>query len=401
MKLIISLVLCRESRKKLPHFEKLFIVILILGFLFLASCTFPALGAPTNPSIDPVLTDAARTIEVRLTSEAGSSQPTATLGWAEYSPTPLLDETPAPPADTVIPEQTSPPTAETPCEDKAHFVSDVNYPDSTEIEAGVEFTKTWRLQNTGTCTWNTDYTIVFERGDAMEGPASAPLTTEPVLPQGEVEVSVALKSPDAPGTYQGYWRLRNQAGLKFGTGENGEKDFWVKITTGTTSGIAYDFIAQASKAAWVSSGGDGQVTLNFGGADGDPNGVAKLKQDIKLENRADAGRTLITHPKHVDHGSIYGTFPEYTVKDSDHFKSKLGFLEDCGEGDVLFQLWYQEEQVQNKLAEWSDSCDGNLVFVDTDLSSIVGKTVQFVLVVSANGSSMDDMAIWGSTRIER
>jgi hypothetical protein len=354
----------------MPQLQKHSCVILILGFLFLTACSFPALMAPTEPSIDPVLTDAARTIEARLTSEAGGSQPTATLGWAEYSPTPPLDETPAPPADTANPEETTPPTAEDPCEDKAHFVNDVNYPDGTEVEAGVEFTKTWRLQNTGTCTWNTDYAIVFERGDAMEGPPSAPLTAEPVPPQGEVEVSVVLKSPDAPDTYQGYWRLRNQAGLKFGTGENGDKDFWVKITVGTTSGIAYDFIAQASKATWVSSGGDGQVTLNFGGADGDPNGVAKLKQDIKLENRAEAGRTLITHPKHVDHGSIYGTFPEYMVQNGDHFKSKLGFLEDCGQGDVLF------------------------------LSNLEGKKVQFVLVVSANGSPVDDMAIWGSTRIE-
>jgi hypothetical protein len=387
--------------KEMPPTHKKTNRILILSFFCLAACSFPALGAPTEPSIDPVLTDAARTIEARLTSEAGGSQPTATLGWAEYSPTPLLNETPVPPDTTVIPEETIPPTTESSCEDRAHFVSDVSYPDGTEVEAGIEFTKTWRLQNTGTCTWTSDYAIVFERGDSMEGSPSAPLTEDPVLPQGEVDVSVVLKSPDATGTYQGYWQLRDKGGLKFGTGENGEKDFWVKITIGEPSGIAYDFIAQASKAVWVSSGGEGQATLNFGGADGDPNGVAKLKQDIKLENNSKAGVTLITHPKHVDHGSIYGTFPEYAVQNGDHFKSKLGFLDDCGEGDVLFQLWYQVDQVQNKLAEWSDSCDGSLVIVDTDLSNIVGEKVQFVLVVSANGSPVDDLAIWGSTRIER
>ena len=136
----------------MPQSKIFSLVILIMGFLVLTACSFPALGAPKEPSIDPVLTDAARTIEARLTSEAGGSQPTATLGWAEYSPTPPLDETPAPPVDTAIPEVTSPPTAENLCEDSAHFVSDVNYPDGTKVEAGVEFTKTWRLQNTGTCT---------------------------------------------------------------------------------------------------------------------------------------------------------------------------------------------------------------------------------------------------------
>jgi hypothetical protein len=312
-----------------------------------------------------------------------------------------LNETPAPVPDTAIPDEATQTPTQSSCEDKAHFVTDVNYPDGTEIQAGEEFTKTWRLQNTGTCTWNDGYAVVFERGDALGGPASKSLTNDPVPPQAEVEVSVALKAPDASGIYQGYWRLRDAAGQKFGTGEDGDKDFWVKVSVGTTSGVTYDFIAQASKATWVSGGGGGEVILNFGGDDGDPNGVAKLKQDIKLENRTEVGRTLVTHPKHVDYGSVYGTFPEYTVQSDDHFKSRLGFLEDCGEGRVVFQLWYQQGEAQTKLAEWSDSCDGSLVVVDTDLSNLVGKKVQFVLVVSADGSPVDDMAIWGSTRIER
>jgi len=57
----------------MPQSKKLSIVILIMGFLFLTACSFPALGAPTEPSIDPVLTDAARTIEARLTSEDNGS----------------------------------------------------------------------------------------------------------------------------------------------------------------------------------------------------------------------------------------------------------------------------------------------------------------------------------------
>jgi hypothetical protein len=389
------------SIKKISQTQILLIVSLVLVFLTLVGCSFPGLSGPTDPSIDPVLTDAARTIVARLTSDASEPEPSATLGWAQYSPTPPLNETPAPAPDTAIPSDTAPVPTQGSCEDKAHFITDVNYPDGTEIEAGAEFTKTWRLQNTGTCTWDPGYAVVFERGDALGGPASKALTTEPIPPQAEVEVSVTLVAPDAPGSYQGYWRLRDPAGQKFGTGESGDKDFWVKINVGTISGVAYDFIAQASKATWVSGGGGGEVMLNFGGDDGDPNGVAKLKQDIKLENNAQVGRTLVTHPKHVDHGNIYGTFPAYTVQSGDHFKSRLGFLENCGEGQVVFQLWYQQGEAQTKLAEWSDSCDRNLVVVDKDLSNLAGEKVQFVLVVSADGSPVDDLVIWGSTRIER
>ena len=48
--------------------------------------------------------------------------------------------------------------------------------------------------------------------------------------------TVELKAPDTPGTYQGYWKLRNPAGDVFGLGEKADKDFWVKINVGVESG---------------------------------------------------------------------------------------------------------------------------------------------------------------------
>ncbi|NIP41529.1 MAG: hypothetical protein GWN00_05010, partial [Aliifodinibius sp.] len=33
------------------------------------------------------------------------------------------------------------------------------------------FTKVWRLQNVGTCTWTADYDMVFISGDRMGGDA--------------------------------------------------------------------------------------------------------------------------------------------------------------------------------------------------------------------------------------
>jgi len=38
--------------------------------------------------------------------------------------------------------------------------------------------------------------------------------------------------------------------------------------------------------------------------------------------------------------------------------------------------------------------------VEVDLSDLKGKTLQFILVVKADGSSSDDWAIWNSPRIE-
>ena len=61
-----------------------------------------------------------------------------------------------------------------PCND-AFYVSET-IPDGTEFTVGESFTKTWRLENTGTCTWNTNYKLVFNEGDKMGGPSSKNLT---------------------------------------------------------------------------------------------------------------------------------------------------------------------------------------------------------------------------------
>ena len=52
---------------------------------------------------------------------------------------------------------------------------DVTIPDDTVIPAGQSFVKTWKLVNTGTCTWTTAYSATFFYGDRMGAPESVPL----------------------------------------------------------------------------------------------------------------------------------------------------------------------------------------------------------------------------------
>ncbi len=380
------------------------LVILLLALLGLNACNFPGPGAPTPPGPELIFTYAAQTVEVQLTQAASEVQPSATL---EETSIPPSGETPSPSftpeeTPTALPSNTQPqPTATPEICDRAAFVEDVTFPDNSRVDPGADFTKTWRLKNTGTCTWNSNYAVVFDHGEAMGGAASKQLTTGSVPPGETVDVSIDLKAPDTPGTYQGFWMLRNASGVLFGLGEKADKEFWVKIKVGVTSGIVYDFIAKASSANWVSSGGGSEVNITFGGADDDPNGVAKLKENIKLEDGSAAGKTLITGPKHNDDGKISGTFSEYTVQEGDHFKAKLGFLENCDGAHVIYQLWYEDPGGKQMIKEWSKSCDGHLLYVDVDLANLKAKKVKFILVVLADGSPSADLAIWGSARIER
>lgn len=143
------------------------------------------------------------------------------------TPTPTATATPEPtltptPTATATPEPS--PTEETPvledC-DEATFIADVTIPDGKELDPDTPFTKTWRLLNAGTCTWNPNYKLYFVSGDLMSGPSSQQLVTLEVPPGASIDVSVKLTSPTKPGTYLGYWGLKNADGVRFGLGPSG------------------------------------------------------------------------------------------------------------------------------------------------------------------------------------
>jgi len=322
-----------------------------------------------------------------------SNQPTFIPGGSPATATPPLNPSPT----SVTPSPTS---TQGEC-DQAGFDKDVTIPDNTILGAGEQFTKTWRLQNDGTCSWNSSYALVFDRGDAMGGPASTSLTSEIIAPGETIDVSVVLIAPESPGTYQGYWKLRNPSGQVFGLGDEKDKDFWVKIKVAPESGLTYDFNIQAKDATWVGSGGGSAVDVPFGGADDNPDGVAKLKNDFRLENDKTSGWALVTGPKKTDDGKITGVYPAYTVGDKDHFKAKLGFVQNCNGGQVVYRFSVKEGETVTQLDEWPKACDGGLIFADIDLSSFAGREVQFVLDVLADGSPVNDLVVWGSARIER
>jgi hypothetical protein len=114
---------------------------------------------------------------------------------------------------------------------------DVTVPDDTRMSPGVTFTKTWRLVNTGTCTWSTDYSIAVFSGEPM-GTSTGEQLPNTVAPGQSIDISVDLTAPNAAGTYQGNWKLRNASGQWFGIGPNGNSPFWVKIVVAGTPGAA-------------------------------------------------------------------------------------------------------------------------------------------------------------------
>jgi len=140
------------------------------------------------------------------------------------------------PTSTSLPTQPGP-TATLPpaaCADRAAFVGDVTIPDKASVPAGATFVKTWRLQNAGTCTWDSRYALVFVGGEAMQAQPAIPLPG-PIAPGSVVDLSATLTAPASPGTYRGEWQLRNAAGVLFGIGADGLRPFWVQIVVSPTA----------------------------------------------------------------------------------------------------------------------------------------------------------------------
>ncbi len=93
------------------------------------------------------------------------------------------------------------------------FIRDVTIPAGTVIQKGQDFTKTWKVQNTGTCNWMYQYALT-PVGDAMgSGPTKIQRL---VTPLDWSELSIGLTAPRTPGTYKSYWRLADAEGHMFG-----------------------------------------------------------------------------------------------------------------------------------------------------------------------------------------
>jgi uncharacterized protein YkwD len=127
--------------------------------------------------------------------------------------------------------RTPPPASPSNCTDSASFVADVTAPDGANFKQGEGFLKTWRIKNTGTCTWAADYQLVFASGEQMDAPAEVPL--EQTAPGGTLEVSVPLKAPARDGAFTGNFELRNASGKSFEIDKG--QYLWVKVTVGTVA----------------------------------------------------------------------------------------------------------------------------------------------------------------------
>ncbi len=302
------------------------------------------------------------------------------------------------------------------------FVADVTVPDGTTISATEKFTKTWRFQNAGTCTWTTSYKFVFIGGDQMGAPDS--ITLPRIVTPGEtVDISLGLTAPENPGTYRGNWQFEDQNGTRFGLGNNGTGEIWVQVDviaaptstftlvpeptqTATLTPepaflrgevmLAYDFVAEACSAAWTKDGAAQPCP-------GSNNSAADTSIAVPtLEDGSTPGYPALRFHPGAANSTISAMYPEYEVQPGDHFRAYASCEPDAALCSALFRLSYIDETgAVGDLWAVGEFQDGNYTGIDVDLNALVGRKVRLILNVTALNDDPANNVYWVSPGLYR
>ncbi|MFH1446628.1 MAG: NBR1-Ig-like domain-containing protein [Chloroflexota bacterium] len=208
--------------------QKILKITVLLSLSLLVSCQMFAPGAQAVSTLDATsiyATSVARVTAAHLQTEAVQAMAASEIslaGTAAYAvnPIPTLDRTrPLNATPTKVPD----------CNIAAPGTPfDITIWDDTVLNPGESFTKTWRLLNSGSCTWTRLYALVFFSGNPLDAMQTYYLLGE-VPPGSMVDLSVDMVAPMRSGSYQSNWMLQNEAGEFFGIGPNGDAPIWARI----------------------------------------------------------------------------------------------------------------------------------------------------------------------------
>ncbi len=106
------------------------------------------------------------------------------------------------------------PTRQANCENQLEFLDDLTIPDGAEVLPGEKIIKQWLIKNTGSCNWNSSYSLQLISGLALgaekvQGLYPARQSTKAIL-------EVTFRAPDNPGRYNSWWQAYDSDGNRFG-----------------------------------------------------------------------------------------------------------------------------------------------------------------------------------------
>jgi hypothetical protein len=109
-------------------------------------------------------------------------------------------------------EATQPP--ERSCTNQLLFVDDLSIPDGTRVSPGQTLQKRWLIENTGTCDWNSTYSLRLVTGNDLGAPEQQALY--PARQGTRVTLQITFTAPSRAGNYATTWQAFDPSGQRFG-----------------------------------------------------------------------------------------------------------------------------------------------------------------------------------------
>lgn len=332
-------------------------ILIVIVSLLLAGCdgTIPAALVRTTPGVEPTYPSTATTEDF-----ASVELPTEMAALAEQA-LPLAATLPpaseSDPAQPVFAGQ----VADQPCDlISPGMPIDVTVPDGSRYLPGENFSKTWRLVNSGSCPWTREYAIVWFSGEPM-GVDEQWYFVSDVKPGETVDVTVDMVAPMQSGDFQSNWKLMNSQGELFGLGPNGDAPLWViiQVKAENTATVLVEPTLQPTPAVYVS----GIINLvKRDGLDLDT-GEVNLEGDIDLRYEASDSGDITLVPENEASAALFGDF-EPAKQDCQQSTMKTAPLVVKGAETGVYVCYYTTQGLPGFAHVISVGEDGQMLALD-------------------------------------
>jgi hypothetical protein len=200
-----------------------------LCLTILAGCNVSIFSTPDN---FPEPTHIYETVSAGLTATARATESITLTPPAIKTPNPGVTSLIARTTPVVYASETSPARTQgvLPCNRASAGKPsiDVTIPDGMTLKPGQPFSKTWRVTNSGSCTWTSDYALVWFSGESFSSVQKQNFAFE--VPGGQsIDITIDMVAPDQAGVHQSNWKFVAPNGSFFGLGPAGDAPFWVRI----------------------------------------------------------------------------------------------------------------------------------------------------------------------------
>jgi hypothetical protein len=179
------------------------LLVLTLGVMIF-SCRTNGSSQPDIPDLNAIRTEAVSTYAFSLT---GTLAPVPTVTFTQTSLATFTASALTLTAETAVPVNT--------CYNLL-WIEDVTIPDGTQMKGNEVFTKTWRVQNNGSCAWAPGFAFRHAGGDPMRGESLILQDPIPVGAKRELSIDLVAPGGQTTGLVQSSWRMADANGNFFG-----------------------------------------------------------------------------------------------------------------------------------------------------------------------------------------